>query len=116
MKHLATFALTVCLATAAFTPAFAEPNRVTFPPIDQLEHYTTVTRGEVTEHMLMTPEALAAVRAGQRIPNGTHVVLVDYRGGEVLRYFVMEKGEGCGHILGRGHLPPPDAVNGRQKH
>lgn len=100
MKHLATLALTSCLAVGTFAPALAEPNRVTFPPIDQLEHYTTVTRGEVTEHMLTTPEALAAVRAGEPIPSGTHVVLVDYRGGEVFRYFVMQKGEGWGADYG----------------
>ncbi|MGO4855071.1 cytochrome P460 family protein [Phaeovulum sp. W22_SRMD_FR3] len=77
-------------------PAWAEPNRVTFPPLDQLEHYTTVTRGEVTEHMLTSRAAIDAVEAGQPIPFGTHVVLVDYREGEVYRYFVMQNGEGWG--------------------
>ncbi|WP_349437675.1 cytochrome P460 family protein [Pararhizobium sp. A13] len=77
--------------------AVAETNRTTFPAnIDQLVHYTTVTRGEVTEHMLTTPEAIAAVKNGQPIPNGTHFVLVDYRQGEVFRYFVMERGDGWG--------------------
>lgn len=77
-------------------PAWAEPNRVTFPPLDQLEHYTTVTRGEVTEHMLTTRAAIDAVKAGDPIPFGTHVVLADYREGEVYRYFVMQNGEGWG--------------------
>ena len=81
-------------------PAAAEPNRVVFPDLDALEHYTTVTRGEVTEHMLTSPEALAAVRAGQPMPDGTHVVLVDYRGGEVFRYFIMQKGAGWGEDYG----------------
>ena len=59
--------------------AIAEGNRVTFPEnIDQLVHYTTVRRGNVTEH------------------EGSHVVLVDYREGEVFRYFVMQKGDGWG--------------------
>ena len=40
--------------------------------------------------------ALDAVQAGQPIPDGTHVVLVDYREGEVYRYFVMQNGEGWG--------------------
>lgn len=77
-------------------PAGAEPNRVTFPPLDQLEHYTTVTRGEVTEHMLTTRAAIDAVKAGDPVPYGTYVVLVDYRDGEVYRYFVMQNGEGWG--------------------
>jgi len=100
MKLGLNLALGAVLLTAVFgldaLPAFAEPNRVTFPDIEALEHYTTVTRGEVTEHMMTTPEALAAVRAGQPMPDGTHVVLVDYRGGEVFRYFVMQKGAGWG--------------------
>ncbi len=85
------------VATLIGWQAVAEPNRTTFPEnIDQLVHYTTVKRGNVTEHMLTTPEAIAAVKNGQPIPNGTHFVLVDYRDGEVFRYFVMEKGEGWG--------------------
>lgn len=84
----------VCLSVA---PVGAEPNRVTFPAqIDQMIHYATVKRGEVTEHMLTTPEALRAIKAGQPVPAGTHFVLVDYRKGAVHRYFVMEKGEGWG--------------------
>lgn len=70
----------------------AEPNRTTMPDIDKLVHYTTVTRGEVTEHIMTTPEAIEAVKKGQPIPAGTHFVLVDYREGKVFRYFVMEKG------------------------
>lgn len=82
---------------ATSLPASAEPNRVTFPAdLGELVHYTTVRRGEVTEHILTTREAVAAVKAGQPIPNGTHFVLVDYRQGEVFRYFVSQKGEGWG--------------------
>ena len=87
--------LLTALATLAL-PVWAEANRVTFPPLDQLEHYTTVTRGEVTEHMLTSRAAIDAVEAGEPIPYGTHVVLVDYREGEVYRYFVMQNGEGWG--------------------
>lgn len=72
--------------------ADAEPNRTTIPDIDKLIHYTTVTRGEVTEHLMTTPEAIEAVKSGQPVPAGSHVVLVDYRDGKVFRYFVMEKG------------------------
>ncbi|WP_319567048.1 cytochrome P460 family protein [Cohaesibacter marisflavi] len=74
----------------------AEENRVTLPDIDKLEHFTTVRRGEVTEHMMTTREAIGAVKQGEPMPDGTHVVLVDYRGGEIYRYFVMQKGEDWG--------------------
>jgi hypothetical protein len=77
--------------------AGAEPNRVTFPKeLERLTHYTTVKRGNSTEHMLTTREAIDAVRYGKEIPVGTHVVLVDYRDNKVFRYFVMEKGQGWG--------------------
>jgi hypothetical protein len=50
----------------------AESNRVEFPiNLDSLVHYTTVRRGDVTEHMLTSREALNTIRAGQPIPNGT---------------------------------------------
>lgn len=74
----------------------AEPNRTTFPNLDELVHYTTVTRGEVTEHLLTSRAAIEAVKRGEPVPLDTHVVLVDYRDGKVFRYFVMEKGAGFG--------------------
>lgn len=74
----------------------AEPNRTTMPDISKLVHYTTVTRGEVTEHIMTSREAIEAVKRREPIPNGTHVALVDYRDGKVFRYFIMEKGEGWG--------------------
>jgi hypothetical protein len=73
----------------------AETNRVKFPEnLDQLVHYTTVKRGNVTEHIMTTREAVEAVRNGQPVPNGTHFVLVDHRDGKLYRYFVMQKGDG----------------------
>jgi len=87
----------VALAGLAHCNATAESNRVTFPKeLDRLVHYATVQRGESTEHMLTTADALAAVRTGKEIPVGTHVVLVDNREGKPFRYFVMEKGAGWG--------------------
>ena len=74
----------------------AETNRVQFPNLDELVHYTTVRRGNVMEHIMTTPAAMEAVKNGQPIPAGTHFVLVDHRDGELYRYFVMEKGEGFG--------------------
>jgi acetyl esterase/lipase len=73
----------------------AETNRVKFPEnLDQLVHYTTVERGNVTEHIMTTREAVEAVRNGQPVPNGTHFVLVDHRDGKLYRYFAMQKGDG----------------------
>lgn len=85
-----------CGVFAVGLQVHAEPNRTTMPDIDTLVHYTTVTRGDVTEHIMTSREAIEAVRQGQPIPAGTHVVLVDYREGEVFRYFVMEKGQDWG--------------------
>ena len=53
-------------------PAFAEANQVTFPPLDQLSHYTTVRRGITREHMLTSETALGAIKAGKNVPTGTH--------------------------------------------
>lgn len=71
--------------------AWAAPNAVTFPPLDQLEHYTTVRRGITREHMLTSPTALAALKAGQPVPTGTHMVLVDYQNDVLTRYLVGQK-------------------------
>ena len=77
------------------TPARAETNAVTFPPLEQLEHYTTVRRGVTREHMLTSRAALDAIKAGQPVPTGTHVVLVDYQSDVLHRYLVAQKtGEG----------------------
>lgn len=76
---------------------YAEVTRVKFPAnLDQLVHYATVRRGEVTEHIMTTKEAIESIKKKKPTPIGTKVVLVDYRGGKVYRYFVMEKGEGWG--------------------
>ncbi|CDM63104.1 MULTISPECIES: cytochrome P460 family protein [Rhizobium] len=77
------------------TPAIAAENAVTFPPLDKLVHYTTVRRGVTREHMLTNPEALAAIKAGQPVAVGTHVVLVDFQSDVLHRYLVAQKmGEG----------------------
>ncbi|WP_449415818.1 cytochrome P460 family protein [Ochrobactrum teleogrylli] len=93
-------ALAAAAAGAVFVvgwQAHAETNRVEFPNLDALVHYTTVKRGNVTEHIMTTPQAIEAVRNGQPTPAGTHFVLVDYRDDmKLYRYFVMQKGEGFG--------------------
>ncbi len=92
---LAISALAIGAALAG--PANAQTSRVTFPTnLDRLVHYTTVKRGNVTEHLLTTQEAIDAVKLGKAMPSGTHVVLVDYRDSKVFRYFVMEKRDGWG--------------------
>lgn len=95
-RSLAVALLTVgTVLTAGW--AVAETNRVRFPDaLDQLIHYATVRRGNVTEHMLTTPEAIAAVKAGQPVPDGTPFVLADHRDGKIYRYFIMEKGANFG--------------------
>ena len=91
-------AIAFSAAVAVGIQVHAETNRVQFPEnLDDLVHYTTIRRGEVTEHIMTTREAMDAVKKGQPIPNGTHFVLVDYRDGKVHRYFVMQKGEGWGN-------------------
>lgn len=96
-RRLATIAIICAAFTMAGTWVFAESNRVTFPAnLDQLVHYATVKRGASTEHMLTSQTAIDAVKKGQPVPNGTHVVLVDYRDAKVFRYFVMEKGANWG--------------------
>ncbi|WP_159992663.1 cytochrome P460 family protein [Roseomonas sp. 18066] len=96
-RSLALAALAAVAILAIGWQVQAEPNRVSFPEnLDQLVHYTTVRRGNVTEHIMTTPEAIEAVKNRQPIPAGTHFVLVDYRDGKLYRYFVMEKGEGFG--------------------
>ncbi|GLR59257.1 hypothetical protein GCM10007919_39840 [Rhizobium indigoferae] len=45
--------------------------------------------------MLTNPQALAAIKAGQPVAVGTHVVLVDYQSDVLHRYLVAQKvGEG----------------------
>ena len=72
--------------TLSAASSIAEPNRVEFPKnIDSLIHYTTVNRGGITEHMLTSKEALDAIEQGQEMPNGTQVILADYRDNEIYR-------------------------------
>ncbi|CAN7707293.1 hypothetical protein LJR251_006015 [Rhizobium rhizogenes] len=73
------------------TLALAASNSVTFPQLEQLEHYTTVRRGITREHMLTSPAALSALKAGQPVPTGTQMVLVDYQNDVLTRYLVAQK-------------------------
>lgn len=99
-KKIARLSAQVMLTTCAvFMPAWqahAEANRVTFPKLEDLVHFTTVRRGNVTEHISTTRQAIEAIQKGQPVPNGTHFVLADHRDEKIYRYFVMEKGPGWG--------------------
>jgi lipoprotein-anchoring transpeptidase ErfK/SrfK len=96
-KSLVLKVAVVGAVTLAGWQAGAESNRVRFPAdLEKLVHYTTVTRGNVTEHMLTSREAIREAKDGQPLPDGTQVILADYRDGKIYRYFVMEKGEGWG--------------------
>lgn len=96
LSALATAGVALAVSIASLQ-AQAEPNRVTFPKLDELVHYTTVRRGEVTEHISTTRAAIEAIQKGLPVPNGTHFVLADYRDEKIFRYFVMEKGAGWGN-------------------
>ncbi|RMP42492.1 hypothetical protein ALO95_200272 [Pseudomonas syringae pv. antirrhini] len=88
------FLASILCGALCFTVYAAQPG-VTFPAIDQLQQYTTVTRGSTVEHMLITPDALKNIKDGSAVPVGTHLVLVDYQSGKLSRYLVSEKtGEG----------------------
>jgi len=99
-KKITRAAALVALAAAAVAlpawQAHAEANRVKFPKLEDLVHYTTVRRGNVTEHISTTREAIEAIQKGLPAPNGTHFVLADYRDDKIYRYFVMEKGPSWG--------------------
>ncbi|PLW76595.1 cytochrome P460 family protein [Cohaesibacter celericrescens] len=98
-QPLATLSASLALSGLLAFAAIAEPNRVRFPDsetIDGLIHYSTVTRGDVTEYMYTSREALDALQASKELPDGTQVILQDWREGRVYRLFVMEKGEGFG--------------------
>ncbi len=81
------------LSTLALVPAPALANvgMVTFPALEELVHYTTVRRGVTREHMLTSQAAIDAIQAGQPVPTGTNVVLVDYQSDVLARYLVSEK-------------------------
>jgi hypothetical protein len=65
-----------------------------------------VDRGNITEEIFTSREAIDAVKNGQPIPSGTVITLVDYRDGELFRSGVMEKRTGWGAEY------PPEKRNG----
>jgi hypothetical protein len=59
-------------------------------------HYATVKRGNITEELYTSREAIDAAKSGKPFPSGTVITLVDSRDGKLFRYVVMEKRTGWG--------------------
>ncbi|MBJ6135206.1 cytochrome P460 family protein [Ochrobactrum sp. Q0168] len=77
--------------------AWAANDRVQFPEnYKDGVHYATVNRGGIREEIFANLEAITAAEAGQPMPNGTVIMMEDYRGGQLHRYVVMEKQAGWG--------------------
>lgn len=85
------------VGTLAVLQAWAANDRVQFPEnYKDGVHYTTVNRGGIREEIYANLEAITAAKAGQPLPNGTVIMMEDYRGGRLHRYIVMEKQAGWG--------------------
>lgn len=96
MKRAVAASLTAIVAAFAFLPALtlaqSANEQVSFPDgYESGVHYTTVTRGNIREELFTTPEAVEAARQRQPLPDGTVIMMEDYRGDELFRYIVMEK-------------------------
>ncbi|MDX3924733.1 MAG: cytochrome P460 family protein [Shinella sp.] len=98
-KKLMTGIAAISFGAVAVTAlnVLAANDRLAFPE-DYAEgvHYTTVTRGNVREEIFTSAEAIEAARAGRPLPDGTIIMMEDYRGSELYRYIVMEKRAGWG--------------------
>ena len=95
--HLLAASLILALTTSFIGEAWAGGEKVKFPEsYAEGVLYTTVHRGKIKEDIYTGRTAIEAVKAGQPIPSGTVITLVDYRDGELYRYVVMEKRSGWG--------------------
>jgi hypothetical protein len=74
-------------------------------------HYATVERGNIKEDIFTSHATIEAVKAGQPIPSGTVITLVDYRDGKLVRYVVMEKRV----AWGQGYPPKSATANGSSR-
>lgn len=104
---LSALAGSLLLCTAGAFAADAGEGEVAFPADhEQGVHYATVPRGNIRQEMYTSREAIEAAKAGEALPHGTVITLVDHRDGGVHRYVVMEKQEGWGDQF------PADIRNG----
>jgi len=106
VRHIL-FTAAAGLAAAPGAVQAAENARVAFPEAyEQGVHYATVNRGGIREELFVGREAVEAAKRGQPLPEGTVIMLEDYREGRLYRYVVMEKRAGWGDAY------PADLRNG----
>lgn len=101
VRKLSLSALLAGMAAGTFTAwqAWAANDRVQFAEkYKDGVHYATVNRGGIREEIYTSPEAIAAAKAGRPMPNGTVIMMEDYRSGKLHRYVVMEKQAGWGGV------------------
>lgn len=80
---------------------------VTFPGgYKQGIHYATVKRGNIREELFTSREAIEAARNHLPLPQGTVIMMEDYREDQLYRYIAMVK------IHGYGKSQPEDIRNG----
>ncbi len=90
-------AILTFIGAASVWQAWAENDRVQFPEnYKNGVHYATVNRGGVREELYSSPEAIAAAKRGDPFPDGTFIMMEDYRGDQLHQYVVMEKRKGWG--------------------
>lgn len=100
-------ALAAAILSAASLPARADGGPLRFPgSFADGVLYATVERGSLREDIYTSRAAIAAVKAGRPIPDGTVITLVDMRDGKLFRYVVMEKRAGSGDAF------PPEQRTG----
>jgi hypothetical protein len=82
----------VALAVALAAQAHADSEPIGFPEAYAAGvHYATVNRGNIREEIFTSRAAIDAAKAGQPMPPGTVITLLDYRDGVLFRYVAMEK-------------------------
>lgn len=101
MKH-GLISLLASAAAGSFVLAFglaaaADTSRVVFPTgFENGVLYATAPRGNIRQELWTSREAISAAKAGNPLPDGTKITLVDTRDGTLFRYVVMEKRAGWG--------------------
>ena len=96
-SKLGVIIITYCIQILFSSQASATEQTISFPEnYKQGNHYATILRGDIREELYTSPEAIAAARQGGSLPNGTVIMMEDYRNNQLYRYIVMEKKEGGG--------------------
>jgi hypothetical protein len=93
-------ALTVTVAATLAWQARAGGEAADFPEhFAAGVHYATVKRGNITEQLYTSRDAIEAAKSGKPFPSGTVITLVDSRDDQLFRYVVMQKRTGWGAEL-----------------